>query len=341
MQTPGSTGQQSGIPSITNRPPSTIPQPLYPGQDGFQQQYEPFRQQTIMERNEFQDFVAQSVGRDLPMFGYNLFQNAPSTFAPVDRVPVTPDYVVGPGDEINIRAWGQVDIDYRTVVDRDGTISIPKVGNINVAGIRFQELHGYLKTAIGRVFRNFDLNVSMGQLRSIQIFVVGHAARPGNYTVSSLSTLVNALFASGGPTTKGSMRRIQLKRGDKLVTEFDMYDLLLRGNKSKDVQLLPGDVVYIPPIGELAALSGSVNNPAIYELKGDANLGNLLELAGGLAATADGQKVTVERIVDRRSRQVADYRLDKDGWTRRDWRTACAMATSCRSCRSLRDSTTP
>lgn len=306
-------GQQQALPTISNRPPSSIPQAVFSGQDGVQQQYPPFGPQTIMERNEFQDFVAQSVGRDLPMFGYNLFQNAPSTFAPIDRVPVTADYVVGPGDELLIRAWGQVDIDYRAVVSRDGTISIPKVGNVNVAGIRFQDLQGYLKTAIGRVFRNFDLNVSMGQLRSIQIFVVGHAARPGNYTVSSLSTLVNALFASGGPTTKGSMRSIQLKRGDTLVTEFDMYDLLLRGNKSKDVQLLPGDVVYIPPIGQLAAISGSVNNPAIYEIKGSTTLAGLIELAGGLAATADGQKVTVERIVERKSRRVEEYRLDKEG----------------------------
>jgi len=267
----------------------------------------------ILDRNEFQDFVAQSVGRDLPMFGYNLFQGTPSTFAPVDRVPVTADYVIGPGDEILIRAWGQVDIDYRAVVDRDGAISIPKVGNINVAGIRFQELQGYLKTAIGRLYRNFELNVAMGQLRSIQVFVVGHAARPGSYTVSSLSTLVNAIFASGGPTTKGSMRGIQLKRGDKVVTQFDMYDLLVKGDKSKDVSLLPGDVVYIPPIGQLAAISGSVNNPAIYEIKTGTSLEDLVGLAGGLAATADGQKVTIERIVDRKVRKVEEFKLDKGG----------------------------
>lgn len=312
MQIPGGGVQQPGIPTITNRLPSTIPQPTFPGTEGSQQQSS-FGQAPIMERNEFQNFVAQSVGRDLPMFGYNLFQNAPSTFAPIDRVPVTPDYVVGPGDELLIRAWGQVDIDYRALVDRDGTISIPRVGNVNVAGVRFQDLQGYLKTAVGRVFRNFDLNVSMGQLRSIQIFVVGHAARPGAYTVSSLSTLVNALFASGGPTTKGSMRSIQLKRGGKLITEFDVYDLLLKGDKSKDARLLPGDVVYIPPIGKLAAVSGSVNNPAIYELKEGSTLGGLIDLAGGLAATADGQKVTIERIVDRKSRRVEEYRLDHEG----------------------------
>jgi polysaccharide export outer membrane protein len=321
--------QQSASPAITNRAPSTIPPtgyppvfgpPQYPGtfeqQQNMQAQQPAYRIPSYMERNEFQNFVLQSVGRDLPMFGYNLFQNPLSTFAPADRVPVTPEYVVGPGDELLVRAWGQVDIDYRAVVDRDGSISIPKIGNINVSGIKFQDLQPYLKTAIGRVFRNFDLNVAMGQLRSVQVFVVGQVVKPGAYTVSSLSTLVNAVFASGGPTYKGSMRNIQLKRRDKLVTEFDMYDLLLKGDKSKDVQLLPGDVIFIPPIGQLAAISGSINNPAIYEIKGPVSLAILIELSGGLTTTADGQKVTVERIVDRKARQVEDFKLDSTGMAR-------------------------
>jgi polysaccharide export outer membrane protein len=308
-------------PVITNRPPSgtgqmqapasqSQPAQVFPGSETQQDATASARQ-----RNEFQDLVLQSVGRDLPMFGYNLFQRVPSTFAPVEGVPVMSDYVIGPGDEIFIRAWGAVDIDYRALVDRNGAISIPRVGTINVAGIRAQDLQPLLKTAIGRVFRNFDLNVTLGQLRSMQIFVVGHAMRPGTYTVGSLSTLVNALFASGGPTMKGSLRRIQLKRRDKLVTEFDMYDLLLRGDKSKDVALLPGDVIYIPSIGALAAVSGSVNNPAIYELKGEKSLAQLLEVAGGLATTADGQKVTVERIVARTSRSVEEFNLDEQGMT--------------------------
>lgn len=311
-------------PTITNRLPQSATRQVVPGAtEETRAGVVPSPEQTAAalgihpgERHEFQDFVAQSLGRDLPMFGYNLFQNVPSTFAPLDRIPVTPDYVVGPGDEIVIRAWGQVDIDYRATVDRNGAISIPKVGNISIAGIRYQELQGYLKTAIGRVYRNFELNVTMGQLRSIQIFIVGQALRPGTYTVSSLSTLVNAVFASGGPTAKGSMRSIQLKRGDKTVTEFDMYDLLLKGDKSKDVRLLPGDVIYIPPIGQLAAISGSVNSPAIYEIKGRAKLSDLIDLAGGLTITANGQKVSVERIVERRVRKVAEFNLDKEGLAR-------------------------
>jgi protein involved in polysaccharide export with SLBB domain len=264
-------------------------------------------------QNEFQEFVALSVGRQLPLFGYNLFAGVPTTFAPVDSIPVTPEYVVGPGDEVLIRAWGQVDIDYRAVVDRNGMINIPRVGNVNVSGIRYQDLTGYLRTAIGRIFRNFELTVTLGQLRSIQVFVVGQAKRPGSYTISSLSTLVNAIFASGGPSTRGSMRQIQLKRGDRTVTELDLYDLLLRGDKSKDVQLLPGDVIYIPPVSGVAAVSGSVNEPAIYELKGRTTLGDLIQLSGGLSTTAEGRRVTVERIEDRKIRKVDEFTLDSAG----------------------------
>jgi polysaccharide export outer membrane protein len=264
--------------------------------------------------NEFQQFVAVSLGRMLPLFGYNLFEGtAPSTFAPVDRVPVTPDYVLGAGDEIVIRAWGQVDIDYRARIDRNGQIHIPQIGTLTVGGLRYQDLHGFMHSAIARVFRNFDMSVNLGQLRSIQIFVVGQARRPGAYTVSSLSTLVNALFASGGPSSKGSMRRVQLKRGNAVVSEFDVYELLLNGDKSKDTRLLPGDVLYIPPIGDLVAIAGSVNQPAIYELKPGTSLDDLIQLAGGLSAVAEGQKVKVERITDRRVRTVAEFSIDKNG----------------------------
>lgn len=266
-----------------------------------------------VEASEFQKFIFESIGKALPMYGYSMFDNLPSTFAPVDHVPVTPDYVVGPGDEIMVRAWGQVDINYKATVDRLGAIFVPQVGSINVAGLQFKELNGYIKTAIGRNFRNFDLEVNLGQLRSIQIYVVGQAKRPGSYTVSSLSTLVNAMFASGGPSYKGSMRHIQLKRNDEIVTEFDLYDFLLDGDKSKDVKLQPGDVIYYSPIGAEVAISGSVNNPAVYELKDKADLANLIKMAGGLTTTAAGQRVEVDRIDDHKDRMVEDFDLDQKG----------------------------
>jgi protein involved in polysaccharide export with SLBB domain len=196
-------------------------------------------------------------------------------------------------------------------------VQLPKVGNISVTGIRYQLLQSYLKNAISRVYRNFDLNVSLGKLRSIQVFVVGQAKRPGAYTVSSLSTLVNTLFASGGPSVRGSMRGIQVKRNGSVISELDLYDFLLKGDKSGDVALLPGDVIYIPPVGQLAAIAGSINNPAIYELKqGTTTLDDLIALAGGLTTTANGEKVRVERIDERKMRKVEEFTLNETGGQR-------------------------
>jgi len=262
---------------------------------------------------EFQDFVTSSLGYRLPIFGHALFRTVPSTFAPLDRVPVTPDYLIGPGDELLIRVWGQVDVNYRAVVDRNGAIYVPKVGAISVAGTRYDQLHSAIQSAIGRVFKNFELNVTMGQLRSIQVFVVGQIRRPGSYTVSSLSTLVNALFASGGPSKRGSMRNIILKREGKAVTSFDLYDLLANGDKSKDAQLLAGDVIYIPPVGPLVALAGSVNIPAIYELKDNDTLGELMNYAGGLTTTAGGQRVIIEGIDAQHARSATEVAINDQG----------------------------
>jgi protein involved in polysaccharide export with SLBB domain len=266
--------------------------------------------------SEFEEFVASSVGRRLPIYGYSLFGRVPTTFAPVDRIPVTDDYEIGPGDEILIRAWGQIDLNGKLVVDRSGEVFLPKVGALSVAGLQYQQLPGYFRTAIGRVFRNFDLTVSLGQLRSIQVFVVGQARRPGSYTVSSLCTLVNALFASGGPSSAGSMREIQLKRENRVVTEFDLYNLLLRGDKSKDARLLPGDVIYIPPTGPSIAMAGSVNVPAIYELRDGMTLAGAIQMAGGLTTTADGQKAVVERIENHGTRRIEEFPLDGQGLER-------------------------
>ena len=263
--------------------------------------------------SEFQRFIASSVGETPPIFGAALFEKVPTTFAPLDRVPVTADYVIGPGDEILLRVWGQQSMDLRLPVDRSGMVFIPQVGSIPVAGVQFKQLPEYLKSQMERVFRNFDLAVNMGQLRSIQIFVMGKARRPGTYTVSSLSTLVNALFASGGPSAQGSMRRIQLKRGTQMIAEVDLYDLLLRGDKSGDVQLLPGDVVYIPPVGSQVAIVGSVKTPAIYEIKDEKTVGDIVPLSGGLSVVANRQRATLERIKEGASREIVELVLTDTG----------------------------
>jgi len=265
---------------------------------------------------EFQEFVSTALGKSLPFFGYDLFQNVPTTFAPLDRVEVPSDYVIGPQDDLVIHGWGQINVNYRAVVDRSGAIYIPTVGSINVAGVRYSELHDYLQSEFGKTYKNFQLSVNLGRLRSIQVFVVGQARRQGSYTISSLSTLVDALFASGGPSKHGSMRTIQLKRDGKVITTFDLYDLIANGDKTKDAKLASGDVIYIPPMGPQVAMAGSVNTPAIFELKDRTTLGEMIALAGGLASTAAGERVLVERIEDHRIRKADEFDLTEQGLVR-------------------------
>lgn len=259
---------------------------------------------------EFEQMAADSAGRPLPLFGQSLFDQAPSTFAPMDQLQVPSDYIIGPGDGLQIRIWGQLEADLRVTVDRSGQIYVPRVGQISVAGVHYGELEQYLKNSISKIFRNFNLTANVGRLRSIQVLVVGNARYPGTYTIGSLSTLVNAIFASGGPTPQGSLRHIQVRRDGKTITDFDFYDLVIKGDKSKDVRLQPGDVLYIPPVGPLAAISGSVNTPAIYELKGASTLNDLLEIAGGFSSLADTAKITVERVVDHQARKTLEFPYD-------------------------------
>jgi protein involved in polysaccharide export with SLBB domain len=259
---------------------------------------------------EFEQMVADSVGRPLPLFGQSLFVQAPSTFAPVDWMQVPSDYVIGPGDELEIKIWGQVEANLRVMVDRSGQIYIPRVGEITVAGIHYGDLEQHLKSEISKIFKNFTVTASIGRLRSIQVIVVGNARYPGTYTISSLSTLVNAIFASGGPTPQGSLRDIQVRRDGKTITDFDFYDLLIKGDKSKDVRLQPGDVLYIPHVGALVAMSGSVNSPAIYEIKNNSTLNDLIEIAGDLSTVADTRKITIDRFVNHQVRQTLEFPYD-------------------------------
>ena len=229
---------------------------------------------------EFQKFTSATTGMVLPIFGANLFQNVPSTFAPVDNAPVPPDYVVGPDDELRLRVWGQVNFNANLRVDRSGNVFVPQVGAVEVAGTRFSDLDQTLRKAVGKIYRNFDLTVQLGQIRAIQIYMTGEARRPGVYTVSSLSSLIDALFASGGPSVQGSMRHIELRRGATVVTTFDLYGLLVQGDKSKDAKLQSGDVIFIPPVGPQAAVLGSVRRAAIYEFLPGETVGSVVKYAG-------------------------------------------------------------
>ena len=249
-------------------------------------------------------------GMGLGLFGMDFFSR-PAGGAGLDVIPVYEDYRVGPGDEILIRAWGQVDMNLRLTVDRNGDINIPKVGVTPVANLQSNQLEGFIKARVGRLFRNFEMNVTLGRLRSIQVFVVGQARRPGKYTVSAWSSLVNALIASGGPSEVGTMRSIQVKRAGQVVATFDLYDLLMKGDKSKDIAIKHGDVIHIPARGNLAGIAGQVKVPAIYELKGGETVGDLLQYAEGFTATAFKGRIHLERIKDHKLREmkVLDWTL--------------------------------
>ena len=253
------------------------------------------------------------VSLDLTQFGYDVFRQPVSTFAPVDGVPVGPDYVVGPGDRFTVTMWGRVDAQYVLQVDRSGQVILPEVGALKVWGMKFGELEGYLQRELSRKYTDFKMSIAMDRLRALQVFVVGEASAPGSYTVSSLSTAINALFAAGGPSKNGSLRNIRLLRSGGDTIEVDLYDFLLGGNKSTDARLQDGDTVFIPLIGPVVAVAGNVKRPAIYEMKGPMTLREVLDLAGGPTFAGWLQRVQIERVENHQRRVVADFDISGRG----------------------------
>lgn len=243
-------------------------------------------------------------------FGYDLFKDNISTFAPVTDVPVPADYIVGPGDRINVQLFGSQNRLLRLTVGRDGRVSFPELGPINVGGRSFERVVAELEQRVASQMIGVRASVSMGDTRSIRVFVMGEANRPGSYTISGLSTISSALYAAGGIKSIGSLRDIQLKRQGAIVRRFDLYDLLLRGDTSDDTNLLPGDVIFIPPVLATVAVDGEVQRPAIYELKGNTTVADIVQLAGGVTTEADTSRAALIRVNDLRARVVVDVRLD-------------------------------
>lgn len=293
---------QNGVQSISNEP--IIAQRADAGSVGKN------------EKSEFQAFVQYSTGKILSLYGQDFFSGSPSSFAPLQNTPLPTDYTLGPGDEVVIRAWGGVDIDYKTTIDRSGNISLPTVGTISLAGVKAGDAESVIKASVAKLYRDFSMNVTFGRLRAITVYVVGHAKRPGSYTVSGFSTLVTALLASGGPNSVGSMRNVQVKRNGRTVGNLDIYSFIAKGDKSGDIKLQDGDTIFIPAAIGHIALTGKVNTPAIYELKSQNEaLNNILEIAGGLPVIADPRRVFLERIDPTKSqpRNVEEFKLDNQG----------------------------
>ena len=245
-------------------------------------------------------------------FGYNLFSGSPSTFAPATDIPVPANYVVGPGDTIVLQLYGQQNDRYELAVSREGIIQFPEVGPLSVSGLSFEDMRELVQATVQASLIGQEVSVTMGALRSIQIFVLGEAYRPGVYTVSSLSTMTNALFFSGGISNLGSLRNIQLLRDGDIVNELDLYDLLLRGDISNDGRLQPNDVIFIDTVGSTIGVSGQVRRPGLFELKEEQNISDILSLAGGLLPTAYPLVAHLERINNLGQRTIIDLNLAED-----------------------------
>jgi protein involved in polysaccharide export with SLBB domain len=254
------------------------------------------------QRSAFEDYVLTGtpgpLNFDIRQFGYDVFRQPSPTAASADNLPVGPEYVVGPGDEVRVNVWGSIEGQWSAYVNRDGTLSFPKIGTIVVTGQTFEDLRKTLDQETRKYYTDFQMSVSLGQLRTVRVYAAGNFLRPGEYTVSSLSTLVDVLFQSGGPSKNGTMRDIELKRGNKTVAHFDAYDLLLKGSRLHDLRLMPEDIIFVPNIGPLAGIAGNVKRPAIYELKGAARLTDLIVMAGGLRGIAYKGRVQVQRIAE-------------------------------------------
>ena len=246
------------------------------------------------------DMYIQAVNRPTTptRFGSEVFENGTRDpqLIPMD-LPVGPDYVVGPGDGLSIDLWGGVSQRFFRTVDREGRVSLPEAGPVLVSGKSLSDVQENLQQILRTQYRDVSAEVSLARLRTIRVYEVGDVANPGAYDISSLSTPLNALFAAGGPTPKGSLRIVKHYRGNQLVQTVDLYDLLLHGVKSDMLRLDNGDTVLVPPIGPQVTVEGMVRRPAIYELKDEKNLASVLELAGGLLPTATLRHIEVQRLV--------------------------------------------
>ncbi len=277
--------------------PGTIPTPLYARSTSTPGQFELFARPPSPP-NEFEEFVSKTLGRPLTRFGSTLLTGEARGFGTPPTTTVPPDYQLNPGDQLVIGVTGSVEASLRLVIDSDGRIFIPKIGSINVAGMRYGDLADALSRRFSQQYKQATLSVSIGHLHGLTVYVTGYAASPGAYTVSSLSTMVDAVLAAGGPTAGGSFRRIELRRNGQIVTDLDLYDLLLKGDKSHDAVLQNNDVLNIAPVGPEVAVTGSVNAEAIYEAKTGETLADVIRFAGGLNSLADDTRLIVSRLSD-------------------------------------------
>lgn len=264
--------------------------------------------------NDDQEKKLKETSKDekIHQFGYELFAGTPTTFAPATDIPIPVNYVIGPGDTIMVQLFGKENAQYDLTVSRDGSISFPGLGPVPAAGQLFDDFKTNLNQSISEQMIGVKANITMGPLRTIRVFVLGDVEQPGSYAVSSLSSMTNALFVSGGIKKIGSLRNVQLKRQGQLVGQLDLYDLLLKGDTSKDERLQPGDVIFVPPIGKTINISGEVKRPAIYEITSEHTINDVLTVAGGLAPTAFAPATQIERVNSTGQLSLIDLNLSQE-----------------------------
>lgn len=258
------------------------------------------KSQTLHEKID-----AVPLKRELRQFGYDFFKNSQQSES--ENTPVGENYILGPGDTLSITMWGTINSHREFAVDRNGEITIPRVGAVKVWGLSYEKAKEVIEKSVSRYFKNFELNVTLGRLRAIQVYVVGEVELPGSYPVSSLATVVNALSAAGGPTKNGSLRTVKLTRKGSPPEEIDLYEMFLSGDRSKDVRLQNGDTIFVPVIGPVVAVAGEVKRPAIYEIKGKLTLDAAIQMAGGITASGYSGRLQIERFSGNSSRVILDY----------------------------------
>ena len=245
----------------------------------------------------------------LTQFGYSFFRQ-PTAFAPTVDIPVGPDYVIGPGDTLLVTTWGSLDATLPLEVNRSGEVTLPRVGAVKVWGVPFAKVPEVIRGALGQTFKNVQLNVTMGKLRLMKVYIVGEVNAPGDYDISALSTVINALAAAGGPTKQGTLRAIEVLRAGKIVDTVDLYDFFLKGDKSRDIRLQPGDTINVPIHGNLVGIAGNARKPAIYEFRNSLTLKELFEMAGGISSSSYLQRIQISRVLANDKKIVADFNLD-------------------------------
>ena len=302
-------------PDQSNRPQATQAHATPAGTSAETQQSGPQEIQQLSPYSNIQslrDLYTQvpSGGAKLQRFGSDTFLlgTGNANLLPMD-LPAGPDYVLGPGDSLIVNMWGGQSSKLNTTIDRQGQIDLPEVGTIMINGMTIAQAQSAIQLALGKQFQNEHVEISLGRLHTVRVYVVGDVQRPGAYDVSSLSTPLSALYAAGGPTSRGSLRILRQYRGDQLVREIDLYDLLLKGVRSDVERLMPGDTLLIPPVGPEVSVEGVVHRPAIYELNGEKTLNQVLEMAGGALRTASLKQINVARIVANQSRTMLTLQL--------------------------------